>query len=129
MSWRRSGDLADRGRGRRGDEGEAAAAGEDEAIPGVRGARGEAPHARAVADRVTVTGVGPREAGADRETLGRTSASRSTGSAVADILEVTGTDRYEFLTYRLNETPEGRSCACTCGRSSTARRSCSSARS
>jgi NTE family protein len=111
LDWRRSDDLADRGY----QAAEATAS----RLAGY--AMGEAEYAAFAAARqakrrtaapapafVTVTGVGPREQAFIRESLadliGRP---LEHATAAEDILTVTGTDRYEYLSYRAVTQPEG----------------------
>jgi NTE family protein len=104
MDWRRSADLADRGYA-------AAEAMRDKLLPlAVDEATFEAFQAARLGRRrnitgaptfLTVTGVGPREETAIRESLAPIIGQPMDHAAIAErILEVTGTDRYEYLTYR-----------------------------
>ncbi|BCS35135.1 patatin [Luteitalea sp. TBR-22] len=104
MSWRASGDLADRGYA-------AAEAMKDKLLPlAVDEATYEA-HLQArlarkrivpkTAEFLTVVGVDAREEAFIRETMAPLVGQPLTHAVVADrILTVTGTDRYEYLTYR-----------------------------
>jgi NTE family protein len=104
MDWRRSADLADRGYA-------AAEAMRDKLLPlAVDEATFEAFQADRLSRRrnitgapafLTVTGVGPREEADIRESLAPILGQPMNHAAIAErILEVTGTDRYEYLTYR-----------------------------
>lgn len=104
MDWRRSKDLADRGYA-------AAEEMKDKLLPmamdeasyqafqSARMARRR--QVSGVPEFITVTGVGPREETYIRETLESVIGVPLDHDAIGDrILEVTGTDRYEYLTYR-----------------------------
>jgi NTE family protein len=104
MDWRRSADLAERGYA-------AAEAMKDKLLPlAMDEAAYQAFQAARLARRrtvtgvpqfLTVTGVGPREESYIRETLAPVLGQPIDYARIADrILEVTGTDRYEYLTYR-----------------------------
>lgn len=104
MDWRRSADLAERGY-------KAAEAMKDKLLPlAVDQATWDAFQAARQARRRTVTGrptfltvsgVGPREEAFIRETLQPLLGEEIDYGRIADrILTVTGTDRYEYLTYR-----------------------------
>jgi NTE family protein len=104
MDWRKSGELAERGYA-------AAEAMKDKLLPlAMDEASYQAFQAARLARRrtitglpefLTVTGVGPREEAYIRETLAPVLGQAIDYDTIADrILEVTGTDRYEYLTYR-----------------------------
>jgi NTE family protein len=111
MSWRQSGDLADRGL-------QAAEAMKEKLLPYALGEDEYRAFAAARAAKrrtslpsptsIAVTGVPEREqqqiAKALTGELGRT---LEWDRISEDILKVAGTDRYEFLSYRLNDTPQG----------------------
>jgi NTE family protein len=111
MAWRRSGDLADRGveaAERMKEKLLPYALGEEEyrAFMAARAAKRRT--ATAVPTRVTVTGVEGREQAEIVAALqGALGAPLEWQDVSTDILKVTGSDRYEFLTYRLNDTADG----------------------
>jgi NTE family protein len=111
MSWRRSGDLADRGvdaAERLKEKLLPYALGEEEYRAFLAEREKKRQTATAAPARIRVTGVDGAERQQIAEALKTNLGAPIDWQKVSDdILKVTGTDRYEFLTYGVIETPEG----------------------